>query len=165
MYFLVPASPNYFSSIPGSTVEIRSLQSAIQLLKALHPGNIVTLVLALCIATVAVQGQSSPPALPSMATVSFSVDSTNCSSNNPNVGTIWNSGTISITINNSETESAIYQCGAVGSGYDYIQNLANAINKNSPWVIAAPISDFSYGTGGGMLRLISKARGVSTNYP
>lgn len=110
-------------------------------------------------------GQSSIPTLPSVAIITFSISQNNCVFNDPNFGEILNSGTISITINNSETESAIYQCNGGGTAYDYIQNLANNINKNSPWVIAAPVSDLFSGINGGSLRLISKAHGPSTQYP
>lgn len=122
-------------------------------------GGVIGLVAALWIASGIAQGQSSIPSLPSIATISFSVDSSNC--NNAFAG-VANSGTIWITINNNERESASYQCD---SAEDYIENLASNINANSPWVTAAPTSNFDFGTNGGTLLLISKARGSSTNYP
>ena len=161
MNFCVSPLQACFSSVQKSIPGNRRFQ----LLKPRGFWKICALVAALCIAGEVVQGQSSTPALPSIANISFNVDSTNCSFSDPNLGIIWNSGTISITINNSETETAIYQCETVGTAYDYIENLASAINKNSPWVIAAPVSDLSFGINGGTLRLISKARGASTNYP
>jgi hypothetical protein len=133
--------------------------------KTLRHPCIGLMVAALCIAAGAARGQSSIPLLSSIATVSFSVDQTNCSFNDPSQGVIWNGGTISITINNSETESALYQCETVGTAYDYIQNLANSINRNSPWVTATQVHDAAYGTNGGSLRLTSKGRGPSTLYP
>jgi hypothetical protein len=124
-------------------------------------GSIACLAAALCIATGIACGQSTP----SQAIINFSVDSTNCSFNDPIQGTIFNSGTIFITINNSETEAAIYQCETVGTAYDYIQNLANKINQNSPWVTANVLSDGSSGVSGGSLHLTSKTTGTSVNYP
>ena len=119
------------------------------------------LLLALCIITSAAYGQGTT----SQAIVTFSVDSANCSANDPNGGSVWNYGTIYLTINNTETESAIYQCQTAGAPYDYIQNLANRINANSPWVTAVVLSDASYGFDGGSLWLMSKATGTSANYP
>lgn len=76
----------------------------------------------------------------------------------------YNGGNIYITINNTETESAIYQCLTAGASYDYVQNLANAINQHSSFVSASVISDDYFNTGGS-IRLTSKTQGDSTNYP
>jgi hypothetical protein len=136
-----------------------------QMLKKINLCNAGILTAMLCLAVGIACGQSSIPSLPSVATITFNIAPNNCAFNDPNLGWVLNSGTISITINNSEIESAIYQCNTGGTAYDYIQNLANNINKNSPWVIAAPVSDLSSGINGGSLRLISKAHGTSTQYP
>ena len=160
MHYFVSSSASFSSSAPGSKLGLRRFQSLIQFRKIFRPGNLFTLLGALCMATVTAQGQSTP----SRAIVGFSADSTNCEFADPNGGTIWNSGTISITINNSETESAIYQCQTAGAPYDYIQNLANNINANSPWVTAVVLAD-GYFSGGGSLWLTSKATGTAANYP
>jgi hypothetical protein len=107
-----------------------------------------------------VHGQS----VAGQATVSINIDDNNCSFNDPNSGWFYNFGSISITINNAETETAIYQCITAGPTYDYIQNLVNAINRNSPYVSASVISD-SYFEPGGSIRLIAKTTGDGTNYP
>ncbi len=98
------------------------------------------------------------------ATISINLDNNNCTASDGNGGTFYNSGTISVTINNTETESAIYQCLTAGPTYDYIQNLVNAINQHSPYVSASVLSD-SYFEPGGSILLTSKAGGSSANYP
>ncbi len=98
------------------------------------------------------------------ATISINLDNNNCSATDGNGSTFYNSGTISVTINNTETESAIYQCLTAGPTYDYIQNLVNAINQHSPYVSASVLSD-SYFEPGGSILLTSKAGGFSANYP
>ncbi|HZE24362.1 MAG TPA: hypothetical protein VE054_10240, partial [Blattabacteriaceae bacterium] len=122
--------------------------------------NVYILLIALGLASSAAYGQSTV----GQTTVSIAIDDNNCSYNDPNGGGTSNSGTISVTINNTETESAIYQCLTVGVPYDYIQNLVNAINQNSPYVTASVISD-SYFEPGGSFRLTAKAVGSSGNYP
>jgi hypothetical protein len=127
------------------------------------------LLILLCIAGVAAQAQSTA----GQATVSFAIDDTqnglsgnssNCDYSDPNSGTTYNSGNISITINSTETETVLYQCLTAGSTYDYIQNLVNAINAHSPFVTATVVSD-SYFSVGGSIRLTAKTTGSDTNYP
>jgi len=118
----------------------------------------------LCLVSGIAHGQSTA----GTATVSFNIDysanSNNCYYNDPNNGVVYNSGNLSITINNTETETVIYQCLTAGAPYDYIQNLVNAINQNSPFVSASVISD-SYFEPGGSIRLTARTQGDTTNYP
>ncbi|HEY2116330.1 MAG TPA: hypothetical protein VGJ51_14635 [Candidatus Angelobacter sp.] len=122
-----------------------------------------------CVATGIAHAQSTA----GQATASFTIDanqngltgnSSNCYYSDPNVGTFYNSGNISITINSTETETVLYQCVTSGSSYDYIQNLVNAINAHSPFVTASVVSD-NYFSVGGSIRLTAKTTGDTTNYP
>jgi len=136
----------------------------LQLLKLSVPGGISTVLMLLCLATGIAHGQSTA----GTATVSFNIDfsdtSNNCYYNDPNGGTTYNSGNLSITINNTETETVIYQCLTAGAPYDYIQNLVNAINQHSPFVSASVISD-SFFEPGGSIQLTARTQGDNTNYP
>jgi hypothetical protein len=132
-------------------------------------GNACILLIMLFAISGMAQGQSAA----GQATVSFAIDanpnglggnSSNCYYSDPNSGTTYNSGNLSITINNTETETVIYQCLTSGSPYDYIQNLVNAINAHSPYVTASVVSD-SYFEPGGSIRLTAKSIGSDTNYP
>jgi hypothetical protein len=141
----------------------------LQLLKPSILGRLSIVLVLLCLASGIAHGQSTA----GTATVSFAIDDTqngltgnssNCYYSDPNTGTTYNSGNLSITINNTETETVIYQCLTAGSTYDYIQNLVNAINAHSPYVSASVISD-SYFEPGGSIRLTAKTQGDNTNYP
>src|SRR5215472_3724765 len=152
MHPCASASPSFGALIHESIRRVHLFQLAIQSLKTFRLGKVVILVAAFCLANCVAQSQSTP----SRATISFGSDSANCSFSDPDSGWIYNFGTISITINSTETESALYACITAGAPYDYIQNLANAINQNSPWVTAIVLSD-SYFGGGGSILLTSKA--------
>jgi hypothetical protein len=131
----------------------------LQLLRFPHVGSFCLLIM-LCIAGGIAQAQSTA----GQATVSFSIDSNNCTYNDPNIGTFYNSGNISLTINSTETETVFYQCLTSGSTYDYIQNMVNAINSHSSIVSASVISDNYFGSGGS-IKLTAKTTGDTTNYP
>jgi hypothetical protein len=142
-----------------------SKNPSLQLLKLSVPGGISTVLMLLCLATGIAHGQSTA----GTATVSFNIDfsdtSNNCYYNDPNGGgTTYNSGNFSITINNTETETVIYQCLTAGAPYDYIQNLVNAINQHSPFVSASVISD-NFFEPGGSIQLTARTQGDNTNYP
>lgn len=141
-------------SIVGSMPASRPSQPA----KLRHLGRIGILLIAFCLATGVAFSQSTS----SQATVSFSItsDLNNCYTSDG----FYNGGNIYITINNTETESAIYQCITAGAPYDYVQNLVNAINQHSTFVSASVISDDYFNTGGS-IRLTSRTQGDSTNYP
>jgi Big-like domain-containing protein len=130
------------------------------LLGSIRLGHICVLLLAFMAASGIAYGQSTS----GQATINIAIDDNNCTFSDPNSGTIENSGQIFITINNTETESAIYQCITSGAPYDYIQNLVNAINQNSQLVNAAVISDGYFSTGGS-IALTARTTGGSTNYP
>jgi hypothetical protein len=160
MHTCSPFSQNLFSQ---STFAARLLQ----LLKAPRIGSFCLLVM-LCIA-----GSTAQAGTAGQATITFTIDtnqngltgnSSNCYYSDPNIGTIYNSGNISITINNTETETVIYQCLTAGSTYDYIQNLVNAINAHSSIVSASVVSD-NYFEPGGSIKITAKTTGSSTNYP
>ncbi len=125
--------------------------------KNLQLRNIHALLIALCIVSGAAYGQSTS----GQATVSITFDINNCSDS---ATQIPNQGQIFITINNTEIESANYVCLAAGPGFDYIQNLTNAINQNSPFVSAQVISD-GYSETGGSILLTARTTGDGTNYP
>src|SRR5215468_5111049 len=76
-----------------------------QLLKP-HRLRSIGFLLIICIATGIAYGQSTP----GQATVTITIDNNNCQYAIPEGGWIQNSGQIFITINNTETESAIYSC-------------------------------------------------------
>lgn len=146
------------SSIVGSMPASRPSQ----LLKLRRLRYIGIFMMLFCVVTSVAFGQSSS----SQATISISItsDLNNCYYSDPNSGTFYNGGNIYITINNTETESAIYQCITAGAPYDYVQNLVNAINQHSTFVSASVISDDYFNTGGS-IRLTSRTQGDSTNYP
>lgn len=125
--------------------------------KNLQLRNIHALLIALCIVSGTAYGQSTS----GQATVSITFDINNCSDS---ANQIPNQGQIFITINNTEIESANYVCLAAGPAFDYIQNLTNAINQNSPFVTAQVISDGYLETGGSIL-LTARTTGDGTNYP
>src|ERR1051325_2551551 len=118
----------------------QSATCALKLLKNFSLRNVFVLLSALILSCGIAYGQTS-----GQATVSFAIDNNNCQ--DPNNG-ILNSGQIFLTINNSETESAIYDCLTSGATFDYIQNLVNAINQNSSLVSASVVSDNYLSTGG-----------------
>lgn len=145
-----------YSSVLESILTTRPFN----LLKNCQLKNIYALLIALCVVSGAAYGQSTA----GQATVTFAIDDNNCSFSDPNGGGTYNSGTISVTINNNETESVMYQCLTAGAPYDYIQNLVNAINQHSPYVTASVISDGYFEPGGSFL-ITAKTTGSSTNYP
>jgi len=134
----------------------QSATCALKLLKNFSLRNVFVLLSALILSCGIAYGQTS-----GQATVSFAIDNNNCQ--DPNNG-ILNSGQIFLTINNSETESAIYDCLTSGATFDYIQNLVNAINQNSSLVSASVVSD-NYLSTGGSITLTAKTTGKATNYP
>lgn len=164
MHTYAPPSPSQ------SPLALRSIVAPHLLQRLCAPlGSICLLMAMLCAASAIAHAQSTA----GQATVSFAIDanqngltgnSSNCDYTDPNTGTTYNSGNISITINNTETETVIYQCLTAGSAYDYIQNLVNAINSHSSLVTASVISD-SYFEPGGSIRLTAKTTGSGTNYP
>jgi hypothetical protein len=70
-------------------------------LKKLQYNNVYVLLIALCLASGAASAQSTV----GQGTVNIAIDDNNCSYHDPNGIGPSNSGTISITINNTETES------------------------------------------------------------
>lgn len=126
----------------------------------------VSLLMALCVGAGAAHAQSTH----STATIVISLNSPpyanpvqNYSYYSSSQVLFYNYGTISVTINGTETESAPYYCGYVGGYADYVANLASAINRNSPYVTASVQSDDYFNTGGSIL-LTSKGTGSGTNY-
>jgi hypothetical protein len=160
MQTCIPLPQRYRPSILELMLASRSFQP----LTLRHLGSIRTLLIVFCVTAGVAFGQSTS----STATVNTTIDAnnnfSNCYYTDPNNGTTYNSGQISITINNTETESAIYQCLTAGAPYDYIQNLVNAINQHSPFVSASVISD-GYFSSNSSIRLTSRTQGDTTNYP
>lgn len=157
-----PLFSNQHPSAPLWKSDARLLQRLPQ------PGSICVLLVMLLVASGMAQAQTA-----GQATVTFTIDanqngltgnSSNCSYTDPNTGTTYNSGTISLTINNTETETVIYQCLTAGSTYDYIQNMVNAINSHSTIVSASVITD-NYFEPGGSIKITAKTTGSGTNYP
>jgi hypothetical protein len=129
------------------------------LLKTLQFKNVYILLIALGLASSAAHGQSSP----GQATISFSYDQNNCTYTDSQPELFLNQGQVFITINNTEIESAAYECQAAGSAFDFIQNLANAINQHSTFVTASVLADNFDRTGS--ILLTARTTGDSTNYP